>query len=63
MFISIIKASINKPVEQFNPVLSLGFEFLVFEAEEKEDESFPMRYISYWGILAVEAANIKKDCP
>ena len=62
MFISTIKSCINKPVEHFNPVLSPNFEFLVSEAEEKEDESFLMRYIAYWGILAVEAANtnIKK---
>jgi hypothetical protein len=63
MFISIIKSCINKPVEHLNPVLSLNFEFLVSETEEKEGESFLMRYIAYWGILAVEAANIKKDCP
>ena len=38
MFISIIKSCINKPVEHFNPVLSLDFEFLVSEAKKKEDE-------------------------
>jgi len=27
------------------------------EDEEKKNESFPMRYIAYWGILAVETAN------
>jgi hypothetical protein len=37
--------------------------FLVSETEEKEDESFPIKYTAYWGILAVEAGNIKKDCP
>jgi len=54
MFISIIKSCINKPVEHFNPVLSLDFEFLMSKNEEKENESFPMRYIAYWGILVVE---------
>jgi len=54
---SIIKSCVNKPVEHFNPVLSLDFEFLVSEDEEKENESFPMRYIAYWSILAVETAN------
>ena len=44
---SIIKSCINKPVEHFNPVLSLDFELLVSEDEEKENESFPMRYIAY----------------
>jgi len=48
---SIIKSCINKPVEHFNHVLSLDFEFLVSEDEEKENESFPMRYIAYWGIF------------
>jgi len=57
MFISIIKSCINKPVEHFIPVLSLDFEFLMSEDEEKEYESFPMRYIAYWGILAVGTAN------
>jgi len=57
MFILIIKSCINKPIEYFNPVLSLDFEFLMSEDEEKENESFPMRYIAYWGILAVETAN------
>jgi len=57
MFISIIKSCINKPVEHFIPVLSLDFEFLMFEDEEKKNESFPIRYIAYWGISAVEAAN------
>jgi len=57
MFISIIKSCINKPVEHFNPVLSLDFEFLMSEDEEKKNESFLMRYIAYWGILAVETAN------
>jgi hypothetical protein len=45
MFISIIKSCINKPVEHFNPVLSLDFKFLVSEAEKREDESFPMRLL------------------
>jgi len=40
MFISIIKSCINKPIEHFNPVLSLEFELLVSEDEEKEDEEF-----------------------
>jgi len=57
MFISIIKSCINKPVEHCNPVLSLDFEFLMSEDEEKENESFPMRYIAYWGILVVETTN------
>jgi len=57
MFLSIIKSCINKPVEHFIPVLSLDFEFLMSEDEEKKNESFPMRYIAYWGISAVEAAN------
>jgi len=56
MFISIIKSCINKPVERFNLALSLDFEFLMSKNEEKENESFPMRYIAYWGILAVETA-------
>ena len=56
MFISIIKSCINKPVEHFIPILSLDFELLMSEDEEKENESFPMRYIAYWGILAVETA-------
>jgi hypothetical protein len=38
MFISIIKSCINKPVEHLNHVLSLDFEFLVSETEEKDDE-------------------------
>jgi len=57
MFISIIKSCINKPIKYFNPVLSLDFEFLMSKDEEKEYESFPMRYIAYWGILAIETAN------
>jgi len=64
MFISIIKSCINKPVEHFIPVLSLNFEFLMSEDEEKENGSFPMRYIAYWGILAVANCNyISKGCP
>ena len=64
MFISIIKSRINKPIEHFNLVLSLDFEFLVSKDEEKENESFPMRYIAYWGILAVEVASrISKSLP
>jgi len=46
MFISIIKSCINKPVEHFNPILSLDFEFHMSEDEEKKNESFPMRYIA-----------------
>jgi len=57
MFISIIKSCINKPIKYFNPVLSLDFEFLMSKDEEKENESFLMRYIAYWGILAVKTAN------
>jgi len=38
MFISIIKSCINKPVEHFNPVLSLDLEFPVYESEGKDDE-------------------------
>ena len=57
MFISIIKSCINKPVEHFILVLSLNFEFLMSEDEGKENEGFPMRYIAYWGTLAVETAN------
>jgi len=57
LFISIIKSCINKPIEHFNHVLSLDFEFLMSEDEEKEYESFPMRYIAYWGILAVDTTN------
>ena len=57
MFISIIKSCINKPVEQFNPVPSLDFEFLMSEIEERENESFPMRYIAYWDILIVDTTN------
>jgi len=57
MFISIIKSCINKPVEHFNSVPSLDFEFLMSEIEEKENESFPMRYIAYWDILAVDTTN------
>ena len=57
MFISIIKSCINKPVEHFIPVLSLNFEFLMSEVEEKENGSFPMRYIAYWGILAIANCN------
>jgi hypothetical protein len=26
-------------------------------------KKFPIRYTAYWGILAIEDANIKKDCP
>ena len=64
MFISIIKSCINKPVERFNLALSLDFEFLMSKNEEKENESFPMRYIAYWGILAVVNCNyISKGCP
>ena len=47
MFISIIKSCINKLIEHFIPVLSLDFEFLMSKDEEKENESFPMRYIAY----------------
>jgi len=52
-----IKSCVNKPVDHFNPVLSLDFEFLMSEDEEKKNESFPMRYIAYWGILAVDTTN------
>jgi predicted small integral membrane protein len=62
MFISIIKSCINKPVEHFSPVLSLDFEFPVSEAEKGIMKKFPIRFIAYWGILAIEATNIKKDC-
>ena len=57
MFVSIIKSCIYNPVEHFIPVLSLDFEFLTSEDEEKKNESFPIRYIAYWGISVVEAAN------
>jgi len=61
---SIIKSCINKPVEYFYPVLSLDFEFLVSEDEEKENESFLMRSLAYWGILVVEAVSrISKSLP
>jgi len=64
MFILIIKSCINKPVEHFNPVLSLDFEFLVSEDEEKENESSPMRYIAYWGIFGYRNCKyISKGCP
>jgi hypothetical protein len=26
-------------------------------------KKFSMRFLAYWGILAIEAANIKKDRP
>jgi len=63
MFISIIKSCINKPVEHFNLVLSLDFEFLMSKDEEKEIGSFPIRYIAYWDILAVETTNTYQGCP
>jgi hypothetical protein len=63
MFISIIKSCINKPVEHFNPVLSLDLEFLVSEAEKGMMKKFPMRFLANWGILAVKVADIKKGCP
>jgi hypothetical protein len=31
--------------------------------KKKMMKKFPMRFLAYWGILAIEAANIKKDCP
>ena len=64
MFISIIKSCINKPVEHFIPVLSLDFEFLMSKDEEKENESFPMRYIAYQGIFGRRNCKyISKGCP
>jgi len=64
MFISIIKSCINKPIEYFNHVLSLDVEFLMSEDEEKEYESFPMRYIVYWGISGCRNCKyISKGCP
>jgi len=61
---SIIKSCINKPVEHFNLVLSLDFEFLVSEDEEKENESFPTRYIAYRGIFGRRNCKyISKGCP
>jgi len=64
MFISISKSCINKPVEHFNPVLSFDFELPVSEVEEKENESFPMRYIAYWGIFGCRNCKyISKGCP
>jgi len=64
MFISIIKSRINKPIEHFNLVLSLDFEFLVSKDEEKENESFTMRYIAYWGIFGRRNCKyISKGCP
>jgi hypothetical protein len=61
MFISIIKSCINKLIEHLNPVLSLDFEVPVSEAEKGVMKKFPMRFLANWGILAIEAANIKKD--
>jgi len=64
MFILITKSCINKPVEHFNPVLSFNFELPVSEVEEKENESFPMRYIVYWGIFGCRNCKyISKGCP
>jgi len=57
MFISIIKSCINKPVEHFNLVLSLDFEFLMSEDEEKENESSQWDILHTGAFLAVETAN------
>ena len=52
-----IKSCIDKPVEHNELILSPNFEFPVSETKEEEDGgAFPMRYIVYWGILAVEFA-------
>ena len=48
MFTLMIKSCVNKPVDQFNPVLSLDFEFLMSEDEERKNEGFPMRYIAVY---------------
>jgi len=57
-----IKSCINKPVEHINLVLSPNFEFPVPKLKKRRMKSFPMRSLTYWGILAAEAtnANIKK---
>jgi len=62
MFISIIKSCINKPVEHFNPVLSLDFEFPMPEAEEKEDEEIDNEISCLLGHLSRQSCkqNIKK---
>ena len=62
MFISIIKSCINKPVEHFNPVLSLDFEFPVPESEEEEDDDIPNKISRLMGHLSRRSCkqNIKK---
>ena len=61
---SIIKSCINKPVEHNNQVLSSNFEFSVSEdEEERKMKRLPTRSLTYWGILAVAAANKdQEDC-
>jgi len=56
---------INKPVEHINHVLSLDFEFHVFEAEEKENEEIPDKISRLLGHLSRQSCkqNIKKVCP
>ena len=59
---SIIKSCINKPVEHINLVLSPNFEFPVSETRRRM-KKFPMKFLAYWGILAVKVKNknIKKS--
>jgi len=64
MFISIIKSCINKPVEHYNPVLSLDFEFAVPETEEKEDEEILNEISCLLGHFSRRNCKyISKGCP
>jgi len=59
MFISIIKSCINKPVEHFNPVLSLDLEFPVSESEGKDDEEVSNETSRLLGHLSRQSCKYK----
>jgi len=59
---SIIKSCINKPVEHFDPVLSLNFELPVSEIEEEKDGTAPNEISRLLGHFSCRICkqNIKK---
>jgi len=59
MFISIIKSCINKPVEHFNPLLSLDLELPVSEAEGKDDEEVSNETSRLLGHLSRQSSKYK----
>ena len=59
MFISIIKSCINKPVENFNPILSLNLEFPVSESEGKDDEEVSNETSRLLGHLSCQSCKYK----